>query len=55
MKNITFKGYKYEVIERPWKEKVRDRYEVIRYPIGQRNMWERIDVSEYRKIKKLAS
>jgi len=52
MKNLKYKGFVYSVIIRPWK-KGNSKYEVIKYPIGFRNLWNRTNIDEYNKVSKL--
>jgi hypothetical protein len=49
---MKYKGYTYIVYIRPWKKKV-GRHEVIKYPNGYRNLWERIPYKEYLEVLKL--
>lgn len=50
MKNFTYNGFTYEVITRPWK-RGDSKFEVIRWEIGYRNLWERIPYKDYLVIK----
>jgi hypothetical protein len=52
MKQLKHKGYTYTVYVRPWK-KGKARHEVIKYPNGYRNLWERVAYSEYLDVSKL--
>jgi hypothetical protein len=49
MKDLKHKGYTYTVYIRPWL-KGDKKYEVIKYPNGYRNFWERVPYSEYLEI-----
>jgi hypothetical protein len=51
MPDIMRNGYKYTVYIRPWLKGDR-RFECIRYKPGMRKCtWERVDISEYRKVR----
>jgi len=50
MSIFTYKEFTYELIIRPWKKR-KSKYEIIRWPIGFKNLWERISYQEYLKIK----
>ena len=54
MANLRFEGFTYQVIIKPWK-KGNKRFEILKYPNGLRNLWERISKIEYDKIKKLST
>ncbi len=50
MKKFTYRGFVYEVITRPWK-KGDSKFEVIRWEVGYKNLWERISYKDYLEIK----
>lgn len=51
MADLVYKGYSYEVITRPWKSG-KNRYEVVRWKTGYRNLWDRISYEKFLELKK---
>lgn len=53
MKDLKYKGFTYITYSRFVRNKWK--HEVIKFKTGYRNLWERVRIDEYNKIRKLIS